>query len=134
LNKVIVLGRTTKNIELKYSKNNKAYIRFTIAVNRTFKNSSGEYEADFISCIVYGKNAENMHKYVTKGDRIIIDGRIQTGSYDDNNGIRRYTTDIVCDSVQFLETKPRQETSKEAAQVRKELAPSIDVDSDSLPF
>ncbi len=105
LNRVTLVGRLTKDLELRYTNSNIAYVRFTVAVNRTFSNSNGEREADFISCIAWRKQAENMARFVSKGSQIAIDGRIQTGSYQDTDGKTVYTTDVVCDTVSFLESR-----------------------------
>lgn len=102
INKVVLVGRLTKDIELRYTQSNKAYTKFTLAVNRTF---SKEKEADFILCVAWDKQAENMSKFVGKGRLIGIDGRIQTGSYDNKDGVRVYTTEVIADSVQFLDKK-----------------------------
>jgi single-strand DNA-binding protein len=108
-------------------------VKFSIAVNRQF-SSNGEREVDFINCIVWRKQAENMAKYQTKGNLIGVDGRIQTGSYQDKEGRTIYTTDVVCDSVQYLETKkdtpPKLDHDVRPVQPRD----VIDVDEDSLPF
>ena len=136
INRTILVGRTTKEPELKYTSSNLAYIKFTLAVNRTF----GEKETDFIQCMVWRKQAENMAKFVHKGSLIGIEGRIQTGSYDDKDGKRVYTTDVVCDSVQFLEPKSdAQNTYKEVLHSDNErregfgLTPEL-LDDESLPF
>ena len=131
INRTILVGRTTKDLELKYSTSNKAFMKFTIAVNRTF----GEKETDFINCIIFGTQAENMSKYVSKGNLIGIEGRIQTGSYDKPDGTKVYTTDVVCDSVQFLETKSKEPFVHDYSQGAKQNAQSkIDVTEDNLPF
>ena len=104
MNRVELVGRLTKDPELRYTSSNIASVRFTLAVNRPFQNQNGERETDFISCVAWRNQAENMKKYVTKGSLISVEGRIQTGSYD-KDGQRVYTTDVVADSVQFLESK-----------------------------
>ena len=104
MNRVELVGRLTKDPELRYTSSNIASVRFTLAVNRTFQNQNGERETDFISCVAWRNQAENMKKYVTKGSLISVEGRIQTGSYD-KDGQKVYTTDVVADSVQFLESK-----------------------------
>ena len=131
INKTILVGRTTKDLELKHSSNDKPFMKFTLAVNRTF----GEKETDFIQCIVFGKQAENMAKFVSKGNLIGIEGRIQTGSYDDKEGKRVYTTDVVCDNVQYLETKEKEPFVPNYSQGAKDNAQSkIDVTEEELPF
>ena len=105
INRTVLVGRITKDPELKYTSGNIAFARFTLAVNRTFAGPNGEREADFIQCIIWRKQAENLARFVRKGSLLGVEGRIQTGSYDDKDGNRKYTTDVVCDSVQFLEPK-----------------------------
>lgn len=104
MNKVILIGRVTRDPELRYTASNIPSTRFTIAVNRPFQNQNGEREADFINVVVWRKQAENVKKYVSKGSLIAVEGRIQTGSYE-KDGQRVYTTDVVADTVQFLESK-----------------------------
>lgn len=76
--------------------------RFSLAVTRPFKNQNGDYEADFISCVAFGKTADLVVEYLHKGDRIAVDGRIQTGSYTGGDGLKRYTNDVVVDRIEFL--------------------------------
>ena len=113
MNRVCLIGRLTAKPELKYNTSNIPYTRFTLAVNRTYSNAQGEKQSDFINCIVWRKSAENMAKYLDKGSRVSVEGRIQTGSYTAQDGKKRYTTDVVADSVQFLESKKQiAETSR----------------------
>ena len=104
MNKVVLIGRVTRDPELRYTASNIPSVRFTLAVNRPFENQSGQREADFINIVVWRKQAENVKKYVTKGSLIAVEGRIQTGSYE-KDGQRVYITDVVADNVQFLESK-----------------------------
>ena len=104
MNRVELVGRITKDPELRYTSSNIASVRFTLAVNRNFTNQNGEREADFINCVAWRNQAENMKKFVTKGNLLAVEGRIQTGSYD-KDGQRIYTTDVVADNVTFLESK-----------------------------
>ena len=153
INRTVLVGRLTKDPELKYTSSNIAYARFTIAVNRTFAGPSGEREADFIQCIAWRRQAENVARFVKKGSLVGVEGRIQTGSYDDKEGNRRYTTDVVCDSVQFLESKNKDQNQNETSYTprenkgynsnqyqerqqtaKKQNTPSIDVSEDDLPF
>lgn len=114
MNKVVLVGRLTSKPELKNS-NDKAYTKFAIAVNRSYKNSDGTRDADFINLVAWGKNAENICKYLDKGNLIAIDGSILTGSYDDKDGNKRYTFDINVDNFEFVESK--KETTEEPATV-----------------
>ena len=104
MNRVELIGRITRDPELRYTNNNIATCRFTLAVNRPFQSQNGEQGTDFINIVVWRKQAENVSKYVSKGSLVAVEGRIQTGSYE-RDGQRVYTTDVVADSVQFLETK-----------------------------
>ena len=104
INRVILVGRITKDPEMKQTQSNIAVVSFTLAVNRQFTDSSGERQADFIQCVVWRKQAENLARFVKKGALLGIEGRIQTRNYESDNGTR-YVTEVVCDSVQFLESK-----------------------------
>ena len=104
MNRVELIGRITRDPELRYTSSNIATARFTLAVNRPFQSQNGEQGTDFINIVVWRKQAENVKKYVSKGSLVAVEGRIQTGSYE-KDGQRVYTTDVVADSVQFLETK-----------------------------
>ena len=104
MNRVELIGRITRDPELRYTSSNIATTRFTLAVNRPFQSQNGEQGTDFINIVVWRKQAENVSKYVSKGSLVAVEGRIQTRNYD-KDGQRVYTTDVVADSVQFLETK-----------------------------
>ncbi|HGN7101614.1 TPA: single-stranded DNA-binding protein [Staphylococcus aureus] len=105
LNRVILVGRLTKDPELRSAPNGVNVGTFTLAVNRTFTNAQGEREADFINVVVFKKQAENVEKYLSKGSLAGVDGRLQTRNYDNKVGQRVYVTEVVADSVQFLEPK-----------------------------
>lgn len=105
INRTVLVGRLTKDPELKYTPSGVAVARFTLAVNRSFNNAQGEKEADFINIQVWRKPAENAANFLKKGSLAGIEGRIQTGSYDGADGKKVYTTEVVADSVQFLEPK-----------------------------
>ena len=105
MNKVFLIGRLTRNPELRYTGSNVAVASFSLAVNRNYTNQAGEREADFINVVVWRKQAEVICNHFDKGNQIAIEGRIQTGSYDAQDGTKRYTTDVVCDNVTFLGTK-----------------------------
>lgn len=106
MNKVILMGRLTRPPEVRYSQgpNSMAVARWTLAVDRRFRKE-GEAEDDFISCVAFGKAAEHAEKYYKQGTRIIISGRIQTGSYVNRDGIKVYTTDVVIEEQEFAESK-----------------------------
>lgn len=111
MNKAFLVGHLTKDPELKYLSNNTAVATFTIAVNRTFSNQNGEREADFINIVVWRKPAENVKKYLSKGSLVGIDGRIQTRTYDNQEGKKVYLTEVVADNVQFLGPKGQKENN-----------------------
>lgn len=105
MNKVILMGRVTRDPECrKGAENTTTVARYTLAVDRRYKTDDGA-SADFISCVTFGKNAEFVEKYITKGTKIAVTGRIQTGSYKNNEGKTVYTTDIVVEDHEFAESK-----------------------------
>ena len=111
MNKVILIGRLTKDPDLKYTAGNQTPIaRFTLAVDR-FSKKEGQPDADFIPIVVFGKAAENVGKYMKKGRLVAVSGRIQTGSYTDQEGKKRYTTDVIADEVKFLDRGNNSESS-----------------------
>lgn len=151
MNRVILVGRLTKDPELRYTQSNKAVANFTIAVNRQFTNENGEREADFINGVVWGKPAENLSRYMKKGQQIGVDGRIQTRNYQANDGTRRYVTEVVAESIQFLESKQQNNNQgtnyaqpQQNAPQRQEsglnnddfanFGASVDISDDDLPF
>lgn len=108
MNRSILIGRLTKTPELKTTQSNISVVTFTIAVNRPFTNEQGEKEADFIQCVVWRKQAENLVKYCDKGNLIGVEGRIQTRQYESDNGMR-YITEVVADQITFLESKKQED-------------------------
>ncbi len=136
MNRVMLIGRLTTKPELRYTTSNIPFTRFAIAVDRNFSSRDGQRETDFINIIVWRKQAENVCNFLDKGRLVAIDGRIQTGSYDDKDGNKRYTTDVVADNVQFLESKnqvqSRNETSGPSPYDYQTEAPSVNVEDD--PF
>lgn len=137
INRVVLVGRLTKDPELKYTANGTAVAGFTLAVNRPFKNQKGENEADFIRVIVWRKPAENAANYLKKGSLAGVEGRIQTRSYE-NQGQRVFVTEVVADSVQFLEPKSSKTSQLQNQNQRPQNDPfaggSMDVSDDDLPF
>jgi single-strand DNA-binding protein len=105
LNRVVLVGRLTRDPDLRYTPNGVAVANFTIAVNRPFSSQSGEREADFINCVVWRRAAENLANFMKKGSLVGVDGRLQSRSFDNQEGKRVFVTEVVADSVQFLETK-----------------------------
>jgi single-strand DNA-binding protein len=111
MNKVILIGRLTKDPELKKTNSGLSYVQFNLAVNRNYTNKSGEKQADFINCVVWRVQADNLVKYIKKGGLIGIEGEIQTRTYDDKNGTKKYITEVLCNSIEFLEPKSQQSKS-----------------------
>lgn len=105
INRVVLVGRLTKDPEYRTTPSGVSVATFTLAVNRTFTNAQGEREADFINCVVFRKQADNVNNYLFKGSLAGVDGRIQSRSYENQEGRRIFVTEVVCDSVQFLEPK-----------------------------
>jgi len=122
MNKVLLCGRLTADPEIRYSaNNNQAVAHYTIACDRRFKRE-GEQSADFIRCVAFGKSAEFAENYLNKGTKIIVEGRIQTGSYTDRDGKKVYTTEVVVESQEFAESKSanqqyQQQNQNQQAQV-----------------
>ena len=101
MNKVVLVGRLTRDPEVRTG-SGFSTARFTVAVNRNFKNKDGQYDADFVSCVAFRNTADFIAKFFKKGSMIGIEGRIQTGSYDAQDGTKRYTTDVAVDNVEFV--------------------------------
>lgn len=113
INNVTLVGRLTKDVDLRYTPSGVPTARFTLAVNRQFKQDGGP-EADFVSCVTWRKTAENLANFMKKGNLIGLTGRIQTGSYEGQDGKRVYTTDVVADNIQFLEPRNNTESNTQA--------------------
>lgn len=133
INRFIGVGRLTKDPN--FIENQVAVANFTVAVNRTFKNKNGEQEADFINVVTFRKQAENVNNYLSKGSLVGIDGRIQTRNYENKEGQRVFVTEVVADSVQFLEPKSQQSKPQQAQAKDNPFANGgADISEDSLPF
>lgn len=113
LNRIILIGRLTKDPELRYTQSGKAVCAFTLAVDRPYLANNGNREADFINIVVWNKTAENCAQYLAKGKLAAVDGRLQIRSYDGQDGQRRYVTEVIADNVQFL--SPKSEGSQQEA-------------------
>ena len=112
MNKVVLIGRSTKNIELKQTTSGTFITEFGIAVSRAFKNANGEYESDFFNCIAFNKLAETVSKYVKKGDKLAVEGRLQTRNYTNREGNKVYVTEIIVENVEFLQPKKQEEQAE----------------------
>lgn len=135
INRFIGVGRLTKDPN--FIENQVAVANFTVAVNRTFKNKNGEQEADFINVVTFRKQAENVNNYLSKGSLVGIDGRIQTRNYENKEGQRIFVTEVVADSVQFLEPKSQQSKPQQTQAKDNPFANGngpIDIKSEDLPF
>lgn len=141
LNRVVLVGRLTKDPEFRTTPSGVEVATFTLAVNRTFTNAQGEREADFINVVVFRKQAKNVNDYLSKGSLAGVDGRVQSRNYENNEGRRVFVTEVVADSVQFLDTKGNNQQNN---QPQKQQEPSAtkynpfanvtDMDSSELPF
>ena len=138
MNRVVLVGRLTKDPVLRYTPNGVAVASFTLAVNRAFTNQQGEREADFINCVIWRKPAENVANFLHKGSLAGVDGRIQTRSYEGQDGKRVYVTEVLAESVQFLEPKNNQQSNNQDYRRMDEdpfaNSGQIDVSDDDLPF
>ena len=133
MNKVLLTGRLTRDPELRYTPNGKAVCNFTIATNRPVVRD-GEKTADFINCIVWGKTAENLSKYQSKGSLIGIDGRLESRSYDDKDGNKRYVTEVQVEHIEFLGSKSDGQTETKESNPYEEFGNAIEISDDELPF
>lgn len=123
MNRVMLIGRLTAKPELRHTGSMVPYTRFAIAVNRQFSDQNGQRQADFINIVAWRKQAETICQYFDKGNQIAIEGRIQTGSYDDKDGSKRYTTDVVLDAFHFIESKAQREASSNASSNNDNVTP-----------
>lgn len=133
LNRIVLIGRLTKDPELRYTPNGKAVAGFTLAVDRPFKNQQGEREADFINIVVWGQQAENCANYLAKGKLAAVDGRLQIRSFDGQDGQRRWITEVVADTVRFLSPKGSGEQST-GFNSTAGLGSEIEFSDDDIPF
>lgn len=137
LNSTCLVGRLTKNPELRYTPNNQAVATFRLAVNRNFKSQNGEREADFINCVIWRQQAENLANWAKKGALIGITGRIQTRNYENQQGQRVYVTEVVADSFQLLEFNKQNDQGRSQSHSRQGFerqAEPMDISDDDLPF
>ena len=134
-NTVILVGRLTKEPELRYTAESVGVATFTLAVQRDYKNSDGNYDSDFINCVTYRNTAEFVNNYIHKGDLVIAHGRITTGSYETDKGERRYTTTVTVEKIKGLMQK-KQDVETKQIDEEKDFDPNTieTIDDDSLPF
>lgn len=143
INNVVLVGRLTKDPDLRYTANGVGVASFTLAVNRNFTNQGGEREADFINCVIWRKAAENLANYSRKGSLLGVVGRLQTRNYENANGQRVYVTEVIVESFQLLESRnssdQRNRNTDREYPDRQSNVPnfsgqSIDISDDDLPF
>lgn len=143
INRVILVGRLTKDPEYRQTPSGVSVATFTLAVNRSFTNSQGEREADFINVVVFRKQADNVNKYLSKGSLAGVDGRIQSRSYENNEGRRVFVTEVVADNVQFMDSKGSNQQNNQSQQQGQAPAgnnpfgnnnSTNDLDDSMLPF
>lgn len=130
LNRACIEGRLTRDPELRYSKGGVAIVNFTLAIDRKFKNAQGEKEADFIPCVAFKQLAEVVANHLSKGKLASVDGRIQTGSYTNKDGVKVYTTEIVADEVNFLSPKDGNSSGTPNSSLGKE----VNLGDSEIPF
>lgn len=138
MNICILNGRLTKDIEVRYTKNETAVGNFTLAVNRDYKNTEGQYETDFINCTLYGQIAEKMKVWTQKGDLIGITGRIQTSNYEDKEGNKKYKTEIIVEKITLLQNskkkQPEEENQYKNMNIKTESQQQFKITEQDLPF
>ena len=136
MNKVELIGRLTKDPEIKMTANQVAFCNFTLAVDRNFKDSNGQRQADFINCVAWRQTATFIQKYFRKGNRLAVIGSIQTRSYEDKNGQKVFVTEVIADEAEFVESQSTQASapaSQEPAPAPQE-APTAPAPEGELPF
>ena len=139
INRYVAVGRLTKDPELRRTGTGKAVTTFTLAINRTYQSNDGQ-QADYISCVTWNKVAENVAQYCSKGSLVCIEGRLRSRSYDNSQGQRVYVTEVICDSVQFLDTRNRdnqqntQQNTQPPIQQDDFMGNSYNIEEDDLAF
>ena len=126
INRVVLVGRMTRDPELRRTPQGDAVTSFTLAVNRNYTIRDGQQQADFINCVVWRKPAENVERYCSKGSLVGVEGRIQTRSYDNSQGQKVYVVEVICDSVQFLETRAARERNQFQSQPQPQMQQNND--------
>lgn len=131
MNKVYLIGNLTKDPELTTTTSGIAVCKFTLAVSRRYVGASGERETDFLNIVVWRGQAENCNKYLKKGNKVAIIGRIETRNYEAQDGSKRYVTEIIVDEIEFLNSKQEKVEEQKKVEENAELIP---IDDDSIPF
>ena len=125
LNKIIIMGRLVADPELRQTASNVSNVKFTVAVDRNYTPQGQEKQTDFISVVAWRQTAEFINKYFAKGSMIVVEGSLQTGSFTDKNGVKRYTTDVIAEQVYFAESKKNAEKPQQNSSQDKEQFPSM---------
>lgn len=126
INNIVLVGRTTKAIELKQNKNGTNYVQFTLAVNRPYKDEQGGQQADFITCVAWNKTAETLSNYVSKGTLIGVEGRLQVRSYSNEAGVRQYLSEVLVNRFTFLESKKSNNALESVDTFKEQHYPTIE--------
>ena len=137
INNVVLVGRMTRDAELRYTPSNQAVATFSLAVNRNFKSQNGEREADFINCVIWRQQAENLANWAKKGALIAITGQIRTRNYEGQQGQRVYVTEVVAETFQLLESRKDREAGHSQGYSQPDFsrqAEPMDISDDDLPF
>ena len=134
MNKVIEIGRVAAEPEYRQTASGIPVTKFRLAVQRKFKNAEGKYDADFFDVICWRGTAENVKMYLAKGDRCAVIGSLQTRSYDDKNGVKRYVTEIMAEEVEFLNSRPKEDAPAHEEPQQYQQAGFTQVEDDELPF
>ena len=142
MNKVILVGNLCKDIELRYTINGNATMSNTLAIKNDFKNANGEYDSEFVNVVFWKQNAEFLNKYAEKGNKLLVEGRLTTRSYDKQDGTKGYITEVMADKIEILNTKKKEIKSEETIELEKaiqkdpftEFAEEIEIDENDLPF
>ena len=142
MNKVILVGNLCKDIELRYTINGNATMSNTLAIKNDFKNANGEYDSEFVNVVFWKQNAEFLNKYAEKGNKLLVEGRLKTRSYDKQDGTKGYITEVMAEKIEILNTKKKEIKSEETIELEKaiqkdpftEFAEEIEIDENDLPF
>lgn len=131
MNKIILVGRLTKDPELKTTTSGTSVLNFTVAVNRRFKNKEGNYDADFLPCVAYNTTADFVNKFFKKGNLICLEGRVQVRNYDAQDGTKRYVTEVIVENVEFVGGKNEQGSSVNANSTNTDINYYVDTPAET---
>lgn len=133
MNTISISGRLTRDVELRYTQSNLACAKFSVAVDRPKRKDGQDAGTDFVNCVVWGKQGENCDKFIGKGCRVIVNGRLQTGSYQKKDGTKAYTTDVVANNVEFIDFKDGAGRTEKAPE-QDDVGPQFEQLVDEVPF